>query len=255
MTITTTGAEARANIKERLRKLLNMTIDNGATEAEALAAAQKAADLMAEHDLTYDKVDEVKAEPYGASRWDVNCGMLRKRPHEVRYVASEVGRLFNCRTWRDGSQRVFFGTEVDAWAAHSMCGVICFAMEAAFEAYLSSPERRRSRLPTQSLRPSFMSGMAMRINSRLVEIRRAREVATRQAVEGTGRALVLVTKQEQVAAKFQQYAAENDLRLQSSRRHLKRRSSSAHAAGDDAGSRVNLGSAAIAGGVKMVAMD
>ncbi|KZL05541.1 DUF2786 domain-containing protein [Pseudovibrio sp. Ad26] len=44
-------------ITERIRKLMEMTVGNGCSEAEALSAAQKAAALMREYNLTIDTVE------------------------------------------------------------------------------------------------------------------------------------------------------------------------------------------------------
>jgi hypothetical protein len=41
----------RDRVKERVTKLLNMTTDRGATEAEAIQAAERAAELMAQFDI------------------------------------------------------------------------------------------------------------------------------------------------------------------------------------------------------------
>jgi hypothetical protein len=41
----------RDRVKQRLAKLLNMTLDNGASENEAMMAADKAAELMAFYDI------------------------------------------------------------------------------------------------------------------------------------------------------------------------------------------------------------
>jgi len=41
----------RDKIKERVAKLLNVTIDRGASENEAMGAAEKAAELMAHYDI------------------------------------------------------------------------------------------------------------------------------------------------------------------------------------------------------------
>ena len=258
-TVTTTaGAEDRARIREKLRKLLAMTTENGATEAEALAAAKMAADLMAEHDLTYQSADEMKAERYGARRQDANCGLGRKTQHEVWMVAEEIGRLFHCKCWTrkrpdEGTTCLYFGTEADTEAAHNMRRVLCLTMEAEFAAYLRSPECRRSREKPHWRRPRFMSGLAGRVNARLEAMRLTREAATRQVAQATGRALVLRTKEEEVAAKYAVHVAETGLRLRTGSHKRARRSGTAYAAGQAVGSRVNLGGAAsVASGTKMI---
>ena len=41
----------RDKIKQRIAKLLNRTTDKGASEAEAMQAAERAAELMAHYDI------------------------------------------------------------------------------------------------------------------------------------------------------------------------------------------------------------
>jgi hypothetical protein len=251
------SAEARAKIRERVRKLLAMTVENGATEAEALAAAKMVADLMAEHDLTYETVDDVMAERYGARRQDANCGLGRKTQHEVWIVAEEIGRLFHCKCWTrkrpdEGTTCAYFGTEADTEAAHNMRRSFALTMESEFAVYLRSPECRRSREKPQSRRPRFMSAMAARVNSRLESMRFIREQATHRAAMNTGRGLVLGSKKSQLSIHWDRYCAQTGLRLRTSSHKASRRSGSAYAAGLAAGSRVNLGGAAISGGVRMI---
>jgi hypothetical protein len=239
-----TGADARAKIRERVRKLLGFTLEKGATEAEALSAAKLAADLMAEHDLTYESVEAVKAERYGARRQQMGCSSG---------LVTVVGRLFGCRGWRDGDLAVYFGTEADTDAAHRMRGMLCLAIESEWQAYLRSPAMRRSRLNARSLRASFMDAMKVRLGERLEAIGRARETTSRQAAESSGRALVLLTKGEEVARRFATYAAEHDVQLRSGgRKRIHSRSRSAAAAGYAAGSRVDLDGAAISGGIRLI---
>ena len=69
----------RKKIKNRLMRLLAMTVENGATEAEALAAAEKAAKLMSEHNLSYRTVEEIEAEAYSDNRRDWFRGAKGRR--------------------------------------------------------------------------------------------------------------------------------------------------------------------------------
>lgn len=59
---------SRAKILIKLRALLAKTVSNGCTEAEALAAAEKASAIMEEYDLSYTDVEQVRDERYGARR-------------------------------------------------------------------------------------------------------------------------------------------------------------------------------------------
>ncbi len=253
----TTGVEERARIKARLKALLAKTVENGCTEAEAMAAAQKAADLMAEHDLTYETVEDVKAERYSARTRPMNGGLPRKNPHEARLVAPRIGGLFSCRGWskaeRGENMIVFFGTEADTEAAHQLYAIVRMAMEAELAAYLRSPGRRDRRRHGQRIRTDFMSQMAVRLDERLEDIATSREAACRKVAEETGRALVLVTKEQEVTARYAAYVAETGVQLRArSGRSTVRSGTAAAAAGQAAGDRVDLGGAKIATGTKRI---
>jgi hypothetical protein len=56
------ASAARESIANKIRALLSKTTEKGATEAEAIAAAEKAGELMRAHRLTMTDI-EVKAEP------------------------------------------------------------------------------------------------------------------------------------------------------------------------------------------------
>ena len=49
-------------IKKRIRALLNKTVKNGCTEAEAMIAAKKVAELMAKYSLDRSTVDIMQRE-------------------------------------------------------------------------------------------------------------------------------------------------------------------------------------------------
>ena len=255
----TSGADARARIMERLRKLHAMTTENGATEEEALTAAQKAADLMAEHDLAYASIGEVAADSYGARTRDANGGLGRKARHEIWMATRAIASLFGCETWSQtrpdgGADVVYFGTAADTEAAHILRTMLCLAMERAFAAYMRSPERNRRRHATKE-RTDFMLGMAERITARLNEIVRERERSLRAERWGgseaaTTQSLVVATKAQVLAEKMAAHLGGRTLVSRSVRTRV--RSTKASAAGCAAGARANLGVAALSGGVKMI---
>lgn len=51
-------------IKRKLAALLSMTVERGASDAEALTAAEHAAHLMEEHNLSYTSVEEIDADNF-----------------------------------------------------------------------------------------------------------------------------------------------------------------------------------------------
>lgn len=112
----------RENIIEKIKKLLAHSVENGATEAEAIAFALKAQKLIAEYDIeeweladdNKQEVIEHETERFYARKWS-------------DYLAAIVASNFRCKSFNrrrvvKGSRRrkcyvVFVGYEFDAKAA------------------------------------------------------------------------------------------------------------------------------------------
>lgn len=102
----------KSKIAARIRALLEKTTDNGCTEDEALAAAQKAAEMLEKYNLT---VDEVKLREEAIRRSDnpqSRCG----HPADERLwkVAAAIAHMLDCRYWTNQGGRLgpcitFFG--------------------------------------------------------------------------------------------------------------------------------------------------
>ena len=186
----------RTIIKAKLRALFAKTTENGCTEAEALAAAQKASELMSIYNLSYSSEDEVKSERYGARHRPMNGNLQRRNPHEVRYITNSIGQLFGCKTWRvEKNIRVFFGTELDTESAHNMCDMLCMTMELEFNKFTAS---HPTSLDRRIIRKDFMFGMASRINSRIHQIITAQDIQTTNVAIKTGKSLIVITKKQEL---------------------------------------------------------
>lgn len=178
----------RKKIRDRLRQLLSMTIENGASEAEALVAAEKAAALMSEHNMSFRSVEDIDAESFGPDRRDWYSGAKgRSRSAPVpftRWCLEPLAELCGVEHSYNGwtGQLEFFGAPHDTEAAHYLEQIIRGAINREWNAF----KRRRG---NGSGRSSFMHAMAMRIGSRLDRMV-AERAAARQ--ESTGNALVAV---------------------------------------------------------------
>ncbi len=240
----TTSSDTRAKIVLKLRALLAKTVENGATEHEALAAAEKASELMEEYDLSYTDVEQVRDERYGARRRPFAGGTSRRRTHhEASMVHGAIQRFCDCKCWYSGVELVFFGSETDTETAHHLADMIRVAMDREWASYLNSPQREQG-VHGRSLRASFMIGMANRLNKRLDELKAARErnvnrsaTTAGQTQAGTGRALVLVAKKEIVEERFAKLGLK--LGTKASGR-TGGQSAGAYRAGQAAGDRVGL---------------
>lgn len=87
----------REKLAARIRALRAKTVENGCTEGEAMAAAEKLAQLLADHNMTLDEAD-LRASPF--TRHDhVGAGTVGLK---LWKVASAVAALTNTRTWTGG---------------------------------------------------------------------------------------------------------------------------------------------------------
>jgi hypothetical protein len=91
----------REKIKERVAKLLNMTVDNGASESEAMMAAQRAAELMAHYDI---EASELSLRYTRAIKQTVTIGKYSNIGIAVS-AAYHVARLCDCMSWYTSAER------------------------------------------------------------------------------------------------------------------------------------------------------
>lgn len=224
--------ELNEAVSRRIRALLSKTTENGATEAEAIAAAVKARELMDAYRLTMTDI-EIQSEPVIQEEVD--------RPNAIKYAAVDycgkgIEAYCGVRSWmrskwdeRRGryTVRVFIGLKPDVEMAHYLYVMIDGAIKSELAAFQRS-RGYRDRGDTAS----FQLGMARRINARLHDMARELEPV---AVTATGTALVLVKN----AVVNQAYDALG-LKFRGSYAGMSNRSHSAYTSGQTAGNRVNL---------------
>lgn len=187
------------DIKSKITKLSRMTIENGCSENEAIAAASKISELLAAHGMT---MAEVRA--FGDSKSDMEMAFtgINKRNHESSLCAAAISRYFGCKSFirRESDRRkgtMFFGFPDDVAAAVALLELIRYSMEKDFRGWLMSQDRNDG-VHGKTHRRNFMAGYAMRVSARLNEMSLKKEMAQRT----TGRELV-VLKEEIIAAAFE----------------------------------------------------
>jgi len=238
--MTETNSTKREQIKARIRALLSLTVDRGATEAEAMSAAEKAGKLMAEYDLTYVDIEqEVRGERYGARGKSgyVRGSKRRRSYHEVHNCLVTIAEFFDCRVFTTtinvnggGGELVYFGSETATEFAHAMTDMIRIAMETEFARYL---HENRGEIHGRKLRASFMFGMANRIIERLNEIMEERKVSV------PSRNAVVVIRKDVVTQLYAQMQQRYNLKPQAQAKS-KKVNMNAYAAGQEAGNNVAL---------------
>lgn len=161
--------KSHKDIVERIRKFLAVRVDRGAGEAEALFAARKAAELMAEYDISLADLDEKPASSEMAyKRHEFDPVFSR----HVFDLASAIGGMCNVKVLisKPGMGMVsMVGLELDVEVCDYLLDCVIQAMryeseKAAVGWQLLVPSRQNGK------RDSFLQGMSSRLKTRLNEI-------------------------------------------------------------------------------------
>ncbi|MEQ1694419.1 MAG: DUF2786 domain-containing protein [Hyphomicrobiaceae bacterium] len=197
--------EDKKRILEKLKRLMSMTTEAGASEQEAMLAAEKAAALMAEHNISYRSVADIEAEDFSDDKRPWCKGWKGRKSHRlpplppVNMLLFDISALCGVENWysRATGDLAYFGAPQDTAVAHYLTEIINRAMLREWKAF--SAKRLKAS------RASFMQGMALRLSKRLSDMAEQTRVAQATA---TGTDMVLV-KDALVKSRFK--AANPDL--------------------------------------------
>lgn len=241
-------SEERAKISAKIRALLSKTMENGATEAEAMSAAEKASELMTEYDLTMHDVQAVKDDTWGKRTRPFGEGSSRRRHyHEVSNVMSSIARFCDCKVWLQGAEATFFGTKDDTDIAWFMTDMIRAVSEQVYREYTNSVQCALDKLDGahgKSLRANFMIGFMSRVGARLSKMKQERD--TKVATTGTE---LVVVKAQELARRYAELGLRTGTRGGTAG---SRNTSAGFSAGASAGDRVNLGARGVEGSRKQI---
>lgn len=215
----------RERIAARIRALLAKTVENGCTEDEAVAAAAKAAEMLARHNLTIDEVQirESKFKEH-SERYDDILG------ERTWIVADAIAHLVECRYWRSNPgvhpvSITFFGFDHEVEIAQYLMAICVRALQDG----LSRTNRRNGLLrPTirTSKAKAFLDGMVQRLAERIRALK---------PPPPTGKGLV-VLKQELIDAEL----TNNGVKMRKLSGRLSRDFDSEFMRGRAAGDKVSL---------------
>ena len=219
-------------LKTRIQALRGKTIDNGCTEAEALLAAAKVAELLDRYDLSLTDV-EIRHAPCGRREYETH----RKKRITLDDCIGAIANFCDCRVWREKNQAgearyVFFGLRSDIEVAHYLTELIDNAVRSELGRYKTSAGYRRFRHQDRHVaNSSFTLGMVASIADKLTAMKAERDAVN----NGTGRDLV-VLKASVVDAELDKL----DLKLRVVRRPSRMVSTSAYEAGSAAGASLAI---------------
>lgn len=155
----------REKLAARIRALRAKTVENGCTEGEAMAAAEKLAQLLADHNMTLDEAD-LRASPF--TRHDhVGVGTVGLK---LWKVASAIADLTNTRTWRGGQASptgvTFLGLAHEVEVAAYLLSICERAMRTEAQTVLRGI-RHLSQIRQAARLVPFVDGMADRLARRI----------------------------------------------------------------------------------------
>ncbi len=173
----------------RIQALRAKTVAQGCTEQEALAAAEKVAELLDRHGLSLNEL-EYRAQPCEGVGVQTN----RKRAAPIDGCVPSIAAYFDCRVWQERHEGaalryMFFGLRGDVAAAQYLYEMVERAFETETEAFRASEIYFAMAGDRRSASHSFQTGMAQGIAGKLQTMRKARDAVIRSA---SGRDLVPV---------------------------------------------------------------
>jgi hypothetical protein len=224
-------------LKTRIQGLRSKTTDNGCTEAEALLAAAKVAELLDRYDLSLTDI-EIRDAPCEQREYET----YRKKRIPLDACIGAIANFCDCRVWREKNQAgearyVFFGLRSDVEVAHYLTELIDNAVRSELGRYKTSAGYRRFRHQDRHVaNSSFTLGMVASIADKLTAMTRERDAVNRDAVNNGTRRDLVILKASVVDAELEKL----DLKLRTVRRATRMVSPTAYEAGETAGASLAI---------------
>jgi hypothetical protein len=170
-----------------VQALLQKTAANGATEAEAMAAAEKARELMDRYQI---ESGSAGLEKEGAFKASIKRGHYKTLAVKDR-LAYAVAQFCDCKVWltKSSDECHFFGLKTDAeFAGWLIVSLERFVASGAL-AYIAGQPRMDAR-PRWEAEKAFVFGACVRISERLMQLATERQKS--RDGTGDGRSLVVI---------------------------------------------------------------
>lgn len=229
---TTTDNAELERLVARIQALRAKTVEQGCTEHEALAAAEKVAELLDRYGLSLNAIELRQQTCQGIG---VETGRRRRAP--IDDCVPSIAAFFDCRAWTEKTEgaplrHIFFGLRADVTAAHYLYDLIVLAFVTETDGFVRDPfcagltggELRRAT-------HSFQIGLAGGIIVKLSRLREEREAS----LSSSGRDLVPLK-----SAIVDDEIARLGLSFRSHGRSRRRVIRDAYEAGHEAGSRFEI---------------
>ncbi|MDH6308075.1 hypothetical protein M2451_002594 [Dysgonomonas sp. PFB1-18] len=227
-------------IKRKIKALLVRTTENGATEAEALAAMAKAKELMMEYYISEHEL----TDPYAFEKCVFKEVDLIKSGYELGGFYNSLTRLFDCEYFYNYKRISFFGFEEDTELCAYFYTFIIRACMAEKDKYMNSKECKalKNIYHGRTLAASFVKGFIWGISQKMEDMYQSRK---KDLPEEVG--LMVIDKRNKVNTQFE----EQNLKIKTHRSNLEIKQYSAFLDGEHKGLSTEL-NYALNGGQKEV---
>lgn len=174
---------------QRIQGLRAKTVAQGCTEQEAMAAAEKVAELLDRYGLSLNEL-ELQAQPCEGIGIQTN----RRRIAPIDECIPAIAAFFDCRVWSERAQGaplryIFFGLRSDVTAAQYLYEMVERAFDTETAVFRRSDLYEEMKGDRRSATNSFQIGLSRGISAKLGAMRAARDETIRSA---SGRDLVPV---------------------------------------------------------------
>ena len=230
--------EEKESILNRIQKLLKMSTENGASENEAMLAADKAQKLLQEHNLSIaDIKDDSQAEPMDSEDVEVDRDLWKG------YIRNATAKLYFCKTYttmkldthyKKVKVITFVGRKSNRMVATEMCKYFINTVNRlADEEFREVPGSRAS---INKMAHAFKQGAASKLSSRLKE--RYEEIAPEYIPQGNPDGLPVLYKNEQMA--ITKWLEQKGIRLRSAKSSMSIRDRVAYSRGSEKGDGIGI---------------
>jgi hypothetical protein len=165
-----TGASGRARAAERIRKLRNVTVDRGATEAEALSAARLALELMSEYGFTEEDLSVEEEREVRDDGSDLGAGEENWHSDLIAGAVAYLTDTMLVGHFTPRGKITFFGLGKDAEIARYLFAVCMGAMRRSREEYAATQVLMRPSVRLRNVR-SFLLGMAPSLAGKVMSLK------------------------------------------------------------------------------------
>ena len=230
--------EEKESVLKRIQKLLKMSTENGASENEAMLAADKAQKLLQEHNLSIsDLKDDDQVEPMDSEDIEVERDLWKG------YIRGATAKLYFCKTYTtmklDKHYRrvkviTFVGRKSNRMVATEMCKYFINTVDRlAAEEFREVPGSRAS---INKMSHAFKQGCASRLQRRLLD--RYNEIAPEYIPQGNPDGLPILYKNEQMA--ITKWLAQKGIKLTSTKSSMSIRDKVAYGRGQAKGNGIGI---------------